>query len=129
MTNNRSKPDLDLSDINERLTVKVGKYAFTIPADIPTPTFVKMARAFTVISEAAQNKGSYSQEMIEAADVDLWVSLDVIMTGADPPPDKPVRELFNGAAALRFLGLLAAKFGEVTNSTDFSPSSSSTTVA
>lgn len=125
---NGHKPDLDLSGfLGQRISVKVDDYEFSLPADVPTPLFVRLVKALNVLGEALQGDEKRTMEQVGTANEEVWGLVEEILQGAQPQPPRPVRELFTSATALSFLAFLAKRFKEVTNSTGLSPSQPSTT--
>jgi len=118
MTN--PKPDLDLSEfVGRRLTIAAGDYTFTLPADLPMPVLVRMNRAMQAVGRASETIEEVPPEEDERAADQLCVALEGIMTYADPPPPRPVRELFGGSgAALKLAAFLVGRFGEALTSKD-----------
>jgi hypothetical protein len=128
MSGNGKKPDLDFTEfLDQRITVKIRDYEFSVAADVPTPFFVRLVRALSVLGEAMQGNEERTPEQVEAADAEVWTLLEEVMRTAEPAPPRPLKQLFTSSTALRTLGFLATKFGAVTNSTGSSRSLPSTT--
>jgi hypothetical protein len=123
------KVDLNLNEYaDERLTVAVGDYRFSVPVDMRTSLVARLLHCFTILGKGSDPNQDLSPEHADIADAELWVLLEEIMQQADPPPPKPVRELFGNAACFAFLSTLSSKWsGAQTNSTTSLPLPTSTT--
>ena len=108
--------DLDLTPfIGSRLSLTMGDYSFTLPSDFPTPLLIAVNKALTLFGRASQGE-DVPDDKVQEADAEMWRVLSEIMENAEPPPPKPVRELFTNVAAIRLLSFLLNSFGEALTS-------------
>jgi len=82
--------------MNERASFKVGSYGFTLPVALPPPVQKRILKALLDVAEGDKS----DVERVRNAETEMWVAAAHMMSLADPPPPRPVRELFTTPALL-----------------------------
>lgn len=107
MTKNGRVFDLDLTDLVEPISVKIGDYEAVLTGDMALTSMAKMARAFSRIGEVIE--GDITLDQLGVSETEMWELVDEVLGHATPPPTVPVSELLTTQAAIKLLTFLAAR--------------------
>jgi len=84
--------------MSERASFKVGSYGFTLPVALPWAVRKRIVKALQNV--VVEGMDGPDLERVRNAETEMWVAGAHMMSLADPPPPRPVRELFTTPALL-----------------------------
>jgi hypothetical protein len=90
--------------MSERASFKVGSYGFTLPVALPRAVRKRIVKALQNVAEGMDKS---DVERVRNTETEMWVAAAHMMSLADPPPPRPVRELFTTPALLTIFRALA----------------------
>ncbi len=112
--NGRVKFDLDLTDLVEPISIKIGDYEAVLTGDMALTSMAKMARAFSRMGDVID--GTIELEDLGVSEGEMWELVEEVLGHATPPPDGKVRDLLTTQAAIKLLTFLAARTNDAVTS-------------
>ena len=102
--------DLDLTELVEPISLKIGEYTCTLSPDISMPALVRISRAFQQMGGALTDEEDIDFSKLGISEGEMWALTEEILAKAVPPPDIPAHELLTTMAAVKLLTFLVQRF-------------------
>src|SRR6266566_2189370 len=91
----------------DRITITLPNYTFSLPVNLSARMWSRITNALEAVKTALEGA---DELQAEGAEAELWSAAEELMSMAEPPPAKPVDEIFTKPALIRMLGEIAEEW-------------------